>query len=338
MRKGLLQVLSICALSAMTVFLLVPMASAAGKVVVYSTNQQSQNDMMAPLFEKATGIKCEMVRAGSGVTIKRIRAEKGRPLGDVALGLSKIIMLNNMDLWEPYTIKDFGVYPDEYKDPNGMWTGQMLHVMVFAYNKKLVPAGEEPKSWEDLLNTRWKDRVAYCNPSNSGSAYTQLSIMLNLWGDNEEGWKKIAQMLKNAKVTQQSSLVMRGVAEGEFAAGITMEYTAFRHKKGGAPVEVVYPSEGTVAYTEAAAIIKGAKNKKEAQAFMDWASSKSAREAIVKEFMRRPARPDINFTDLAPGMLPLAEIKQVKDYDRKYWTDRRPEALKKVKDILLRVK
>ena len=58
-------------------------AFGAGRVVVYSTNQQAQNDMMAAEFEKATGIKCEMVRAGSGITLKRIRAEKDRPLGDV---------------------------------------------------------------------------------------------------------------------------------------------------------------------------------------------------------------------------------------------------------------
>ena len=313
-------------------------AFAAGKVVVYSTNEQAQNDLMVPLFEKATGIKCEMVRGGSGVFIKRIQAEKDRPLGDVALGFSKIIMLNNMDLWEPYKVKDFGVYPDEYKDAGGMWIGEMLHVMVFAYNKKLVSPDEVPKSWDDFLNSRWKDRVAYCNPSNSGSAYTQLTIMLHLWGDNEVGWKKVEQFLKNAKVTQQSSLIMRGVADGEFAAGITMEYDAFRHKKGGAPVEVVYPAEGTLAYTEAASIIKGAKNRNEARAFMDWSSSKPVCEEMVKEFLRRPARPDISFTDIAPGMLSLSKVKQVAGYKDDYWTQRRPEALEKVKDILLRVK
>jgi iron(III) transport system substrate-binding protein len=311
---------------------------AAGKVVVYSTNDQAQNDMMASLFEKTTGIKCEMVRGGSGVNLKRIQAEKGRPLGDVALGFSKIIMLNNMDLWEPYKMKDFGVYPDDYKDAGGMWTGQMLHVMVFAYNKKLVAPGEAPKTWDDFLNPRWKDRVAYCNPNNSGSAYTQLTIMLQLWGDNEAGWKKVEQFLKNAKVTQQSSLVMRGVADGEFAAGITMEYDAFLHKKGGAPVDVVYPAQGTVAYTEAVSIIKGAKNLKEAKAFIDWSSGKPVCEEIIKEFMRRPARPDINFTDLAPGMLSLSELKQVVGYKEDYWTERRPAVLEKVKDILLRVK
>ena len=60
----------------LAVCLMAPGAFAEGKVVVYSTNQQAQNDMMAAEFEKATGIKCEMVRAGSGITLKRIRAEK----------------------------------------------------------------------------------------------------------------------------------------------------------------------------------------------------------------------------------------------------------------------
>ena len=67
--------------------MMAPGVFAAGKVIVYSSNQQAQNDMMAAEFEKATGIQCEMVRAGSGILLKRIRAEKDRPLGDVAGGM-----------------------------------------------------------------------------------------------------------------------------------------------------------------------------------------------------------------------------------------------------------
>lgn len=313
-------------------------ALADGKVVVYSTNQQAQNDMMAAEFEKATGIKCEMVRAGSGITLKRIRAEKDRPLGDVALGLSKILLNGNLDLWEPYKIKDWDVYPAEFKDPNGLWTGQMVHVMVFIYNTKLVSAAEAPKQWGDFLDPKWQDRVAFCNPNNSGSAYTQLTVMLDLWGTGDAAWNKVETLLKHAKVTQQSSLVYKGVAAGEFPTGITMEYAGYRYKKGGAPVEVVYPADGTVAYTEGAAIIKGAKNLENARKFMDWASSLEAREKIVSEFMRRPARPDIDFNALVPGMVPLSQVNQIKNYDQGRWTEERPEILKKVKDVLLRVK
>lgn len=312
-------------------------ALADGKVVVYSSNQQAQNDLMAADFEKATGIKCEMVRAGSGVLIKRIKAEAGRPLGDVALGLSKDIMVNNINLWEPYKIKDFEAYPAEYKDPNGMWIGKILHVMVFMYNKNLVSAADAPKGWNDFLDPKWKDRIAICNPNNSGSAYTQLAIMLQLWGGEEAAWKKAETFFKNAKVTQQSSLVYTGVANGEFPAGITMEYAAFRYKKGGAPIEVVYPAEGTVAYTEGMAIIKDTKNRKEARAFLDWATGLDVRKKIVSEFMRRPARPDIDFTDLVPGMFPLSKVKLM-DFKDAHWTEQRPAALARVKDILLKVR
>jgi iron(III) transport system substrate-binding protein len=214
--------------------MVVPGVFAEGKVVVYSTNQQAQNDMMATEFEKDTGIKCEMVRAGSGITLKRIRAEKDRPLGDVALGLSKILLNGNLDLWEAYKIKDWDVYPAEFKDPNGLWIGQMVHVMVFIYNTKQVSAAEAPKNWGDFLDPKWQDRVAYCNPNNSGSAYTQLTVMLQLWGGGDQAWQKVETLLKHAKVTQQSSLVYKGVAQGEFPAGITMEYAGYRYKKGGA--------------------------------------------------------------------------------------------------------
>ncbi len=318
--------------------LVAPWAFSEGKVIVYSTNQQAQNDMMAAEFEKATGIQCEMVRAGSGITLKRIRAEKERPLGDVALGLSKILLNGNLDLWQPYKIKDWDVYPAEFKDPNGLWTGQMVHVMVFVYNTSQIAADEAPKKWGDFLDPKWQDRVAFCNPNNSGSAYTQLTAMLDLWGGSDEAWQKVETLLKHAKITQQSSLVYKGVASGEFPSGITMEYAGYRYKKGGAAVEVVYPADGTVAYTEGAAIIKGCKNLENAKKFMDWASSLEARKKIVAEFMRRPARTDIDFNALVPGMVPLSEVNQLKDYDQERWTKERPEALKKVKDILLRVK
>ena len=313
-------------------------AQAGGKVVVYTPNQQEVNDEMAAAFEMATGIKCDVVRAGSGVLVKRVKAERNRPLGDVAVGLSKILMVDNMDLWEPYKIKDFAAYPANYKDPNGMWVGAIVQVVSFLYNTKLLPPGQAPKTWSDFLDPRWKDKVSFTSPDNAGSAYTQLSVMLSIWGDNDAGWKKVETFLKNAKVTQQSSFVYSGVVNGEFLAGITMEYAVYGLQKDGAPVENVYPSEGTVAYTEGAAVIKGAPNRENAHKFMDWVTSVDARKLELSRFLRRPAREDIDVSSLAPGMLPLAKINLLKPYDESYWTKKQTEVVERVKDILLRVK
>lgn len=326
------------ALALLATITVMPASFAAGKVVVYSTNQQSQNDMMAAEFEKDTGIKCEIVRDGSGIILKRIRAEKDRPLGDVVMGLAKSLLNGNMDLWQPYKIKDWDAYPADFKDPNGFWTGQMVHVMVFITNTKLVSASDAPKSWNDFLNPKWQDRVAFCNPNNSGAAFTQLTLMLDLWGGGDAAWKKVETVLKHAKITQQSSLVYKGVAQGEFPAGITMEYAGYLYKVGGAPVEVIYPSDGTVAYTEGAAIIKGSKNLDNAKKFMDWASGIEARKKIVSKFMRRPARTDIDFNALVPGMIPLSQVNLLKAYNEDHWSKTRTEVLNKVKDTLLRIK
>jgi len=315
-----------------------PSAGANGRVVVYSSNQQAQNDMMAEAFEKATGIKCEMVRAGTGVLVKKMTAEKNRPLGDVALGLGKSVLINNLDLWEPHKIKDFSAYPPEYKDANGMWIGKIVHLMVFMYHTKLLTPAQAPKAWGDFLDPRWQGKVSFCNPSNAASSYIQLTAMLSLWGDNEAGWKKAETFLKHALITEQSANVYTSVANGEVPAGITMEYAAYRYKKGGGPVEIVNPVEGAVAYAEGLAIIKGAQNRENARKFMDWATGLEARKLVLSQFLRRPAREDVDFATLVPGMLPLSKINMLKNYDEDYWIKKQPEVLKRVKDILLRVK
>ena len=86
------------------------------EVVVYSTNLEKLNEMVAEDFEKATGVKVHMYRAGSGIVIKKIKAEKDRPLADVGWGLSKIICENNKDLWQPYKSVNYDVTPAAY-DP-----------------------------------------------------------------------------------------------------------------------------------------------------------------------------------------------------------------------------
>ena len=62
-------------------------ATAAEEVNVYSSNMQAlKSELAASEFQKATGIKANMVYSGSGVALKRMRAEKDNPQGDIFLG------------------------------------------------------------------------------------------------------------------------------------------------------------------------------------------------------------------------------------------------------------
>ena len=58
----------------------------------------------------------------------------------------------------------------------------------------------------------------------------------------------------------------KGVADGEYQAGLTYEDAAMRQVAGGAPVGVIYPQDGTSVPPDGNALIKGAKHPKAAQA------------------------------------------------------------------------
>jgi iron(III) transport system substrate-binding protein len=64
-------------------------AEAQKKLVVYSANDSTLNDLVFGAFAKETGIQVEPVAAGSGVLMRRLQAEKERPQADIVWGVSR---------------------------------------------------------------------------------------------------------------------------------------------------------------------------------------------------------------------------------------------------------
>jgi iron(III) transport system substrate-binding protein len=312
-------------------------ATAAEEVNVYSSNMQALNELAASEFQKATGIKANMVYSGSGVALKRMRAEKDNPQGDIFWGISKVVLISNADLLEPYKSKYFDLVLPEFRDPQYRWIGTNLQILVFMYNKDLLKAGEAPNKWIDLLDPKWKNKIAFPNPANSSFAYTTFTMMLHELGNNEAAWKKMENFLANVQITEQSSMVPTSVEKGEFPMGITQEYVATRYLAGGAKVGVIYPEDGNSIQAEGVGIIKGAKHRSAAEKFMDFCNDKSFRELVIKDQFRRPARKDLDFSKIVP-MPPLSKIKLMPGYvDTDYIQDR-DKILARIKDIILRIK
>jgi iron(III) transport system substrate-binding protein len=131
--------------------------------------------------------------------------------------------------------------------------------------------------------------------------------------------------MKNAKILPSSSRVPKGVADGEYHAGLTYEDAAMRQVAGGAPVGVIYPLDGTSVPPDGNALIKGAKHPKAAKMFLDYAVSKEVMDLLAEKFSLRSARTDVN---PPKGFVALGEIKAV-NYQA---------FIKKWQDIIVRVK
>src|SRR6476660_5873610 len=98
-------------------------AQAQKKLVVYTSNDSTLNDLVFGAFKKETGIEVEPVAAGSGVLVRRMQAEKARPLGDIVWGISRSLLQTNKALFQPYASKNKAATPAEYRDPDDLWIG-----------------------------------------------------------------------------------------------------------------------------------------------------------------------------------------------------------------------
>jgi iron(III) transport system substrate-binding protein len=309
-------------------------AGAADKnVVIYSANESTLDALVFDAFTKETGIEVQQVEAGSGVIMKRIASEKDRPQGDIVWGVSRSLLQTNAAYFAPYRSVNHDAIPAEYRDPGDLWIGNNLHLLVILENTKLIPEGQGPKSWADLLDPKWRGKIAFTDPANSGSAYTNTTLLAQLWGGGDAGWDKVAKLYANMKVLNKSSLVFQGVGNGEYALGVSLEYAGYLWASDGAPVKVVYPSDGTVVAMEGVAVIKGGPNLEPAKAFVDFINRKETREMIFKKTFRRPARQDVDLAKLPGGMPNLSTVKIV-PYDEAAWTRDRPQAMAKIQEII----
>lgn len=308
-------------------------ALAADHVVLYSANDDTVNKLVAEGFKKETGMTVNVVSTGSGVLFRRIASEAANPQADVIWGVSSALLKQNGKFFQPYAVKGREVVPAEYRDPNNLWIGTNLQVVTINQNTKAIDPASGPKTWQDLLDPKWKGKIAYTDPANSGFSYAAATGLLTYWGDNDAAWNKLSSLVANAKILNRSTLVFDGNGSGEYPIGISLEYAGYLWAQNGAPVKVTYPTEGTVALAEGAAVLKGAPEADAGQALVDYLASKSTQEMLFKATFRRPARQDIDLSTM-PGNMPAFSKIKVLPYNDVQWDEARSATLSRIKTVI----
>ncbi len=302
------------------------MALAADLVIYNAGSVDMGEDLVRAFNAKHRGIKVELIRAGSGELITRIRAEAKRPQGDIIMAIAKENLEIIRDLLQSYRVPEHRAFPDNVKDTReNKYYGFSFNIQAFIINTDILPLKDAPKSWKDLGDMKWRGKIVLANPALSGSAYAQLFQMVGLYG-----WDHINAVRKVSTFVPRSSLVFTFVGRGEFPIGVTGEGNVFGEISKGNPVAAIYPSEGTGLRFDASGIIKGGPNLKNARIWMDFLTTKEAMTIITKApHFRRMTRPDV---PPPPGLKSTSEIKFF-TYDATKASESRNEYLKKFGEI-----
>jgi iron(III) transport system substrate-binding protein len=305
-------------------------ATAQDRVSVYTAHRAELVERLIPAFEKATGLTADIVKAGSGDIINRVRAEAANPQADVIWSIGAELLEANSDLLEPYQPTGADMIDPAFRTDSA-WIPYTGIVTVLVVNTDKLQPGDYPQTWPDLADPRFKGQISSARADKSGSSYIQLATVLRIYGTDQAGWDQYAAIFDNFALSESSGAVPRFVNDGEASVGVTLEDNAYNYVKGGGPVSIVYPEDGTSALADGMALVKGAPNPEGGKKFLDWALSKETQELVVQELGRRPIR-----TDVAPSgdLKPLGEIKLI-DYDIEWAADHRDEFLEKWNELLI---
>ena len=187
----------------------------------------------------------------------------------------------------------------------------------------------------DLLDERWKGKIAFADPGNSGTSYTALaSIMQVLEGDRYENLRLFSEAVQTT--VGGSGDVISAVNSGTKLVGITLEEYALKNKASGLDIGIVYPEEGTSAIPDGVALIKGARNPGNAKKFIDYVVSRNVQQYIADNFYRRSVRSDVK-SATGQGLVAVGELPEtidVMNYDLGWASAHQGEILKKWKDLM----
>ena len=139
-------------------------AKKEGRVVVYSFTAVDQLQPLLEEFQKRYPfIKPEQYRANATGVFNKFATESraGHTLADVIdISAGEAHTLSQLALIDSYLSPSREGIPKDFMDEKGFWTAHYHFVLALGFNTQQIKPVEAPKSYEELLNPKWKGRLS----------------------------------------------------------------------------------------------------------------------------------------------------------------------------------
>jgi iron(III) transport system substrate-binding protein len=275
---------------------LIAAAQKEGQVTWYTTQITNQFGRPATdAFQKRYGIKVSFIRADSIELAVRMvnEAQAGRAQADVFDGTSTAPPVKKAGLalkWLPDRAR---AWPPEYRDPEEYWVATNLYVHSPAYNTNLVPKGTEPRTYSDLLDPKWKGKMAWATHATSSGALGFIGTVLAEMGE-APGKTYLRQLARQDIV--QLGVSARTVVDQSIAGEYPVVLQIFNHQpvisaRRGAPIDWI-PMSPAMAVLCVAGVSKDAPHPNAAKLLVDFLVSDEAQK-IFRDADYIPAAPDV---------------------------------------------
>src|SRR5262249_55779868 len=310
---------------------LIAAAKKEGEVYWYSTQIISQlvRPVTAAFEKKYPGIKVRSTRANATETAIKILNESkaGRTQSDVFDGTTTVVPLKKEGYvlkWLPDAAKD---YPDDLKDPEGYWIAANLFIITPGFNTSLVPRGTEPKTYADLLNPKWRNKMAWNGfPTSSGMGGFVGTVLAEMGEEKGRAYLRELGKQNIAGLPGSAREVLDHVIAGEYAVALQIfNHHAVISAKKGAPVDWIKmePATGNLSTIS---VHKNAPHPNAAKLLVDFIISKEGQQ-VFREADYITAHPQV------PALVPTLKPEEGKFRARFFTPEQTEENMPHWKEV-----
>ncbi len=287
---------------------LIDAAKKEGRVVWYTT--QIVNQFARPAaeaFEKKYGIRVDYIRADSNEVALRILNEgrAGKVQADVFDGTAAVASLKKENLVLQWTPEGAKGLPANATDEAGYWVATNLYVLTPGYNTDLVPKGAAPKTFEDLLDPRWKGKIVWNTASSPSAAGGFIGVVLTAMGE-EKGRAYLKELAKQnvAGIQVAARQVLDQVIAGEYAIALNIfNNHAVISAAKGAPSEWIAMNPA-MAVLSVISVTKDAPHTNAGKLFLEFLVSEEGQK-LYRDAEYMPMNPAVQARD--PSLRPDGE-------------------------------
>jgi iron(III) transport system substrate-binding protein len=263
-------------------------AKAEGEVAFYSSLQAQQIDPFIRVFQKRYPfVKVNPYRVSGNRQVIKIQTEMnaGNHLFDVTNGSSEqASAIKKIGAIDPYQSpqRDFFTAPN--KDKEGFYTSLYVIPMVLGYNTNLVKRQDAPRTYEDLLQPKWKGNMFL-----DDEAYEWFAVLLKHMG-REKGLQYMRNLAKqDIRMVRGRTAQSQLLSAGERPLALVLSgHTVLDLKARGAPIEHVI-LDPYFAQANKLMLSRHAPHPHAAALFVDWSLSEEG-QSMITTFGRVVAR------------------------------------------------
>ena len=291
---------------------MVAAAEKEGKVVWYTAVDVKVAEAIAKAFKAAyPNIGVDVERSGSERVFQRVNQEYQANIKNVDVvnssDASHFLFWKQQKWLAAHTPPDAKKFDAKYRDPDGYYQTWRASLSVAGYNTNLVKDADAPKSYADLLDPKWKGKMAKSHPGYSGTSLTGTYAITKALG-----WDYLEKLSKQGvQQLQSTTATPKSIASGERAVMVDgNEYNMFMEIDAKSPVKIIYPSEGTPFVNSPSAIFAAAPHPNAARVFQNFIFTAPAQQLLVNEGGLRSVHPEVNEP---ANRTPLKQIKLLAD-------------------------